>query len=60
MAQKKPVVYPNLLDAVKAMADAHTSIHDTVKAHAQAHQDKLTQQRNMLKAKHAAKKLTGG
>ena len=60
MAANKPVVYPSLMEAVRALGEAHSKIHAAVKQHAAAHQEKIVNQRRMLQAQHAAKKLTGG
>jgi hypothetical protein len=59
MAKVKPVVYPNLIEAAKALGDAHAAIHDAVKQHADKHEETTVQKRRMLQAQHAAKKLTG-
>jgi hypothetical protein len=59
MANKR-VVYPSLMDAVKALGEAHNAIHAAVKQHAAAHQEKIVNQRRILQAQHAARKLTGG
>jgi hypothetical protein len=48
------------MDAVKALGEAHNAIHAAVKQHAAAHQEKIVNQRRILQAQHAARKLTGG
>lgn len=57
MTKAKPVAYPNIVDAMNQVVDAHAAIHDTVATHAAEHHAKLEARRKQLHVEHVAKKL---
>lgn len=60
MAQQKPVSYPNLVDQIKAVVDAHEAVHQETMTHAQEHRQKMDDKRKQLHVKHMAQKLIEG
>lgn len=54
----KPVAYPNLVEGIGAVVDAHTDMHAAIAGHAQDHHNHLNQLRTKLAMQQAAKKLT--
>lgn len=60
MAGTKPVSYPNILDQLTAVTEAHAAIHDGVATHVQEHKAKLEEKRKQLHVAHVAKALIEG
>lgn len=60
MAQKKPVAYPNLVDQIRSVVDAHAAIQEQTTTHVEEHRAKLEQKRQQLHVSHVAKQLIEG
>jgi hypothetical protein len=57
MPKEKPVPYPNLLDRINKVTDAHAAIHDDAKAHAEIWYAAIEAKRKRMHVAHVAKKL---
>lgn len=57
MAKPKPVAYPNLMESMQAMVDAHSAMHAQVSDHATRHKAHVEQLRKQEEIKAVAHKL---
>lgn len=57
MEKQKPVSYPNLVESMNAVVDAHTAMHDQVSNHAETHDRYLAQKRKSIEIQQVAHQL---
>lgn len=57
MTQPKPVKYPNIMDQLKSVVEAHAAIHAETATHAEEHRKALDDKRGKLHVQHLSKAL---
>lgn len=60
MGKTKPLTYPNLIETMMNVGNAHSDIHTAVAGHAQDHATGIAAKRKALEIKHNAHKLMTG